>query len=143
MSIMRKPYKTSQERRDDALKVGDPIWVFTGSDVFESEVVGLGTVLPGDKAPVFYHVKQRHLNASKEYRLDLYRRPADLEDLIDAVEQAHDELGKSLKKLEEQLADQEEQERCPVCGRILGQPSNEALPESRAARLNTCWSCRG
>jgi predicted RNase H-like nuclease (RuvC/YqgF family) len=135
----KKRVKYDSERREDVLKVGDPVWVL-GQDVYEAIVTTVDEtreIAGRTYTPAFYGVRDaRHSDTrpsveTREYRTDLYRRPAELEELIEAVETNRDNLSKQLEKLSDQLYELENEERCQVCG------------QPQSARLTACWACRG
>jgi hypothetical protein len=135
----KKRVKYDSERRQDVLKVGDPVWVF-GQDVYEAVVTTVDEpyeIAGKMHTPGFYGVRDtRHTDTrpraeTREYRTDLYRRPAELAELVDAVEEVRDNLSKQLDKLTDQLYELENEERCQVCG------------QPQSARLMACWACRG
>lgn len=86
----------------DTLKHGDQVWLIHGVDVLECEVVAV----PGEIYST-YVVSGRYLREHREFRGNLYRRPAQLEDLVTQLEDNLSDLKRTLAKFEAQLSDEQ------------------------------------
>ena len=100
-----KHYRGYAEREADRLVVGEKVWLVDGIYTSEAEIVAV----PVDPFTT-YRVSLGRGSVTTEHRSDLYRRPMELQELVDRVEADHDALTDTLKEFQRQWAD--ELDRC-------------------------------
>jgi hypothetical protein len=97
------------EREADRLVLGDKVWVVRGVLVREGEVVAVQTYELATLHPSY------RVNANgytwTENRTDLYRRPAELEELVARLEDDLEYFTATVEDFQQQLIDQQDREQ--------------------------------
>jgi len=97
------------EREADRLVLGDKVWVVRGVLVREGEVVAVQTYELAALSPT-YRVSVDGYTQT-ELRSHLYRRPAELEELVAQLEDDLDYFKGAVEDFQQQLIDQQDREQ--------------------------------